>query len=43
MVGSRSLVAIMFTDMVGFTALGQRDEALSLALLEEQRGLLRPI
>ncbi len=33
----------MFTDMVGFTALGQRDESLSLVLLEEQRGLLRPI
>ena len=33
----------MFTDMVGFTALGQRSEALSLELLEEQRAMLRPI
>lgn len=33
----------MFTDMVGFTALGQRDESLSLELLEEHRAMLRPI
>ena len=39
----RRLAAIMFTDMVGYTALGQRDEPLSLALLEEQRRLLRPV
>ena len=40
---TRRLSAIMFTDTVGFTALGQRNEALSLELLEEQRAMLRPI
>jgi TolB-like protein/tetratricopeptide (TPR) repeat protein len=33
----------MFTDMVGYTSLGQKDESLSLALVEEQRKLIRPI
>ncbi|HXQ91851.1 MAG TPA: adenylate/guanylate cyclase domain-containing protein [Nitrososphaerales archaeon] len=33
----------MFTDMVGYTALGQKDESLSLALVEEQRRVVRPI
>jgi len=33
----------MYTDMVGYTSLGQRNESLSLALVEEQRKLIRPI
>lgn len=31
----------MFTDMVGFTALAQRDEALAMALLQEQQAVIR--
>jgi adenylate cyclase len=41
--GRRKLVAIMFVDMVGYTVLGQRNESLSLALIDEQRKLIRPI
>ena len=37
----RRLSAIMFTDMVGFSALSQRNEALALELLEEHRWLIR--
>jgi adenylate cyclase len=33
----------MFTDMVGYTAVGQTDESLSLALIDEQGKLIRPI
>jgi transcriptional regulator GlxA family with amidase domain len=36
------LAAIMFTDMVGYSVLAQRDEELALELLEEHRALLRP-
>jgi class 3 adenylate cyclase len=36
------LAAIMFTDMVGYSALTQRDEGLALELLEEHRAFLRP-
>jgi adenylate cyclase len=39
----RRLAAIMFTDMVGYTALAQRDDQLALELLEEHRRLLREI
>jgi len=39
----RKLAAIMFTDMVGYSALAQRDDKLALELLEEHRGLLREI
>jgi adenylate cyclase len=37
----RKLAAIMFTDMVGYTSLGQRDESLFIALVEEQRRIIR--
>src|SRR5438874_3051718 len=39
----RKLAAIMFTDMVGYSALAQRDDRLALELLEEHRQLLREI
>ena len=38
----RKLVAIMFTDMVGYSALAQRDERLAVELLEEHRAFMRP-
>jgi adenylate cyclase len=41
--GERRLAAIMFTDTVSFTALTQRDEALAMRLLDEQRQLIRPL
>ena len=39
----RKLAAIMFTDMVGYSALAQRNEALALELLREQQQVLRPV
>jgi adenylate cyclase len=39
----RKLAAIMFTDMVGYGALSQRDDKLAQELLEEHRQLLREI
>jgi adenylate cyclase len=39
----RKLAAVMFTDMVGYSALSQRDEALALTLLHDHQRLLRPI
>src|SRR5438477_4240759 len=39
----RKLAAIMFTDMVGYSALVQRDDKVALELLEEHRRLLREI
>ena len=40
---TRQLAAILLTDVVGYTALTQTDEALTLALLEEHSTLLRPL
>jgi len=39
----RRLVAIMFTDMVGYSSLTQKNEKIALELLEEHRRILRPI
>jgi len=33
----------MFTDMIGYTALGQKNESLALALVEEQKDVIRPL
>ena len=41
--GSRRLAAIMFTDIVGFTAMSQRNEVVAVQLLDEHRTILRPV
>ena len=41
--GERRLAAIMFTDIVGFTALSQRNESETVRLLDEHRRLVRPL
>ena len=40
---TRRLAAIMFTDLVGFTASAQADEAAALARVQEQASVLRPL
>ena len=39
----REIVAVMFTDVSGYSTLAQRDEALALELLELKRGLADPV
>ena len=39
---NRRLVAIMFTDMVGYSKLTHQDEPLSIELLKEHRSIVRP-
>ncbi len=40
---ARRLAAIMFTDLVGFTASAQVDEAATLSRLHEEEAILRPL
>jgi TolB-like protein/tetratricopeptide (TPR) repeat protein len=39
----RRLAALMFADIVGYSAMAEQDERLALRLLEEHRSALRPI
>jgi len=39
----RRLAAIVFTDICGFTDIMSQDETKAMALLEQQRALLKPI
>jgi len=41
--GKRQLAAIMFTDVVGYTALMSKDEKKALAILEKVRETLKPL
>ena len=41
--GERRLAAIMFTDMVDYSALAQRNEDLATEILEKHRRIVRPI
>lgn len=41
--GDRRLAAVVFTDMVGYTALAQRDELLALDLLQKHNSILRGV
>ena len=43
MVNQHKLVAIVFTDIVGFTSLTAKNELLAIELLQKQRILLKPI
>ncbi len=40
---TRRLAAIMFTDIVGYTALTQKDESRAMSLLKKHRKVIRPI
>ncbi len=40
---TRRLAAIMFTDMVGYSARVQQDEPLAMALLDEHRAIVRKL
>ena len=39
----RKLAAIMFTDIVGYTAQMSKDEAVAISLLNKQESILKPL